>query len=181
MQAPVELVPLRCLRCETPVPAEPDEVAWICSRCGQGLLLDEARGLAALEIHIASGIPPGALGRPFWVASGQVRLQRGTHEGFIGRRTGQAERFWAGPRRFFIPAFTCPLDEMLELGALMIQQQPDLRPGPPAHFRPVTLPPADVAALAEFIVLAIEAGRKDNLRSIEAAVNLDSPSLWILP
>jgi len=103
MQAPVELVPLRCLRCDTPVPAEPDEVAWLCAQCGQGLLLDEAKGLAALEIQTAAGIPPGALGRPFWVASGQVRLQRETHEGFIGRRTGQAERFWAEPRRFFVP------------------------------------------------------------------------------
>ena len=181
MQAPVELVPLRCLRCDTPVPAEPDEVAWLCAQCGQGLLLDEAKGLAVLEIQTAPGIPPGALGRPFWVASGQVRLQRETHEGFIGRRTGQAERFWAEPRRFFVPAFTCPLDELLELGSFLVQQQPALQVGPPARFQPVTLPPDDVAALAEFVVLAVEAGRKDNLKRMDVAVTLGSPALWVLP
>jgi hypothetical protein len=181
MQAPVELVPLRCIRCDTPVAAGPDEVAWICVQCGQGLLLDEARGLGPLEIQAAAGISPGALGRPFWVANGQVRLQREAKGGFLGSQAGQAERFWAEPRRFYIPAFTCPLDELLELGAYLIQQQANLQPGPPARFQPVTLSPADVPALAEFIILAVEAGRKDNLKRIDVGLNLEDPDLWVLP
>jgi hypothetical protein len=181
MQAPVELVPLRCLRCDTPVPAEPDEVAWICEQCGQGLLLDEAQGLAALDIHFAAGIPPAAKGRPFWVTMGQVQLVRESREGFIGSKTGQAERFWAEPRRFFIPAFTCPLEDLLEMGSSLVQRPLDLQPGPPVRFLPVTSSPEDVPALAEFIVLAVEAERKDNLRRIETQMSLGSPVLWVLP
>jgi hypothetical protein len=181
MPAPVELVALRCLRCETPVPAGPDEVAWVCGQCSQGLSLDPDHGLVPLEIQGAAGIPAGAQGRPFWVVDGQVRLQREAQGGFLGNRTEQAERFWAVTRRFFIPAFTCPLDELLELGAFLIEQQPNLQPGPLSRFQPVTLSPTDVPALAEFIVLAVEAGRKDNLKRIDISLNLDSPALWILP
>lgn len=182
MQAPVELVPLRCLRCDTPVPAEPDEVAWVCGQCGQGLLLDETHGLAPLEIQASAEISPGALGRPFWVANGQVRLQRQARGGgILSSPGGQAERFWSESRRFFVPAFTCPLDELLDLGAFLVQQQPTLQLGSPARFQPVTLSPDDVTALAEFIVLAIEAGRRDSLRQVEILLNLDKPALWILP
>ena len=46
------LVALQCTRCSTPVPAEPDEVAWICLNCGQGLLLDEVEGgLRAIAVR----------------------------------------------------------------------------------------------------------------------------------
>ena len=74
MTAPVTLIPLRCLRCETSVPAQPEEVAWRCSQCGQGLLLDESKGLVPLEIHYSADIPPNGVGKPFWVAEGQVTV-----------------------------------------------------------------------------------------------------------
>jgi hypothetical protein len=36
-------------------------------------------------------------------------------------------------------------------------------------------------SLIEFIILGIEAGRKDNVKSIDISVELDTPHLWILP
>jgi len=35
--------------------------------------------------------------------------------------------------------------------------------------------------LAEFIVLGLEAARKDKLMSVEFGLDLESPELWILP
>jgi hypothetical protein len=177
----VELVPLRCLRCDTPVPAEPDEIAWACGQCGQGLLLDETQGLVPLAIHSASGIPAGAAGRPFWVVSGRVALERETYGSLLGNKTGEAERFWEAPRRFIIPAYRCSLDELLATGGQLLLQPPAIAPGPAAPFAPAILPPADLRALAEFIVLALEAGRRDQLKKVGLSIQLGEPELWILP
>jgi hypothetical protein len=50
-----------------------------------------------------------------------------------------------------------------------------------ARFEPVILPVADVPALADFIVMAVEAGRKDSLKKVQVSVSLGTPALWILP
>jgi hypothetical protein len=39
----------------------------------------------------------------------------------------------------------------------------------------------DVAAAAEFIVVAIEAGRPDRLKKVDFQLKLTQPTLWILP
>ena len=110
MDRPVELVPLVCLRCSTPIPAGIDEVAWVCSQCGQGLILDETNALQPLEVHYAAGIPQNTPGKPYWMAEGQVNaLQRETYDS--GRKGGQeAEQYWSQPRRFFVPAFARGLE-----------------------------------------------------------------------
>jgi hypothetical protein len=41
--------------------------------------------------------------------------------------------------------------------------------------------PAEARTVAEFIVLTIEAERKDKLKSIEVRLNMGSPDLWVLP
>jgi hypothetical protein len=140
--------------------------------------LDESQGVIPLDIHYAAGIAPGATGRPFWVAQGQVAVQRATYSGNQDR---EAQTFWSQPRPFVIPAFDCPLDAMLKLGAGFLFQPPTLQPGSPAPFAPVTLSVRDVHALAEFIVVATEAGRKDQVKEVRVDLKLSEPALWILP
>lgn len=178
MDQPVELIPLLCVKCNTPVPAETDQVAWVCTQCGQGLSLDEEKGLAPLEVFYSADITPGAAGKPFWVADGRVTLQRQT---FQGDQAKEALNFWNGARQFFVPAFASPLENLLNLGTGFLIQPPPLQPGPPARFEPVLLSIEDVQAAAEFIVVAIEAGRKDQLKEIMFSLDLSSPVLWILP
>ena len=91
MDRPIELVPLVCIQCSAAIPAGIEEVAWACAQCGQGMALDEARGLESLEIHYSADIPPDTRGKPYWVADGQrehgapdLRLIRQTCE---SRRT----------------------------------------------------------------------------------------------
>lgn len=178
MSALVELVPLQCIRCETPVPAAPEEVAWVCSRCGQGLALDESKGLVALEINYQAGLAPDAVGKPFWVVNGRVSLQRDTYS---GDQREDAERFWGSGRRFVLPAFAGTLDNLISLSMRYLQQPPALQPGQPARFEPVTLARKDLQAAAEYLVMAVEAARKDNLKLLGVRVELSEPALWILP
>ncbi|RPI34620.1 MAG: hypothetical protein EHM70_02315 [Chloroflexota bacterium] len=178
MDKPVELIPLVCLKCATAIQAQADEVAWCCAQCGQGQLLDEEKGLVPLEIQFAAGLAPQRKGKPFWVATGQVTLQR---ERYSGNQNQQAAELWSQPQRFFVPAFACKLDDLLALGAGMLMRPPALQPGPAAPFDPVVLSPEDVKATAEFVVMSIEAERKDKLKEARFSLQLSAPVLWILP
>ncbi len=179
MDQPVQLIPLVCSKCQTPVPAEPDQIAWVCSQCGQGLILDLSKGIAPLELNYAAGIAPNRPGRPYWVTQGQVTFSR--RQTYSGNEDREAHLFWGQPRQFCVPAFTNTLDALLEAGSRLLLQPPALQPGPAARFEPVTLAMEDVKPLAEFIVMALEAGRKDKLKEIQFTLELTSPVLWILP
>jgi hypothetical protein len=179
MTAPV-LVPLQCPNCQTPLPALPDEVGWVCGQCGQASVLDEAEagGLRPIAIQYAAGIPSGAKGRPFWICMGSVALRRDTYS---GDRSRESEQFWGNGRRFYIPAFKCPLDQLVSMGVDMVTRQPDLQPGSPAWFLPLTASMEDIQPLAEFVVVGVEASRSDKLKSLALNMNLGEPELWILP
>jgi hypothetical protein len=171
-------VPLLCIKCETPVPAINGETAWVCARCGQGLLLDEEKGLVPLEIRYSNTLNPGIRSRPFWVAEGRVWLNRQT---FGKSQSQEALAFWQAPRLFFIPAFTCSLETLLDIAPRLLRTPPVLQPGPPGSFEPITLSPRDVHPLAEYLVMIVEAERKDMLKSVELRLELSTPALWILP
>ena len=180
MDQPVELVPLLCLKCSTPIPASADESAWVCAQCGQGMLLDPKIGLVPLDVHYAAGILPNTPGKPYWVADGQVTLSRESY-GSGGKEGREAELFWSQPRRFFLPAFAASLEALLSQAIQMLLQPPPLQNGPAARFESVTASVEDVQPAAEFIVMAIEAGRKDKAKKIDFALKLSHPELWILP
>jgi len=179
MTVSTTLIPLKCLQCETPIPADPNEIAWVCKVCGQGQQLNED-GLIPLEVHFARGIQPSNLGRPFWVCQGRVNLSRETY------RENQAasqnsELFWSSSHRFFIPAFNIQVQELTRLGLEMLRNPPDLQNGEPVPFQPVTLSPEDIVSLADFIVMAVEAEREDQIRAINFSLFLNDPELWVLP
>lgn len=169
-----------CIQCSTPIPAGIEEVAWACTQCGQGMVLDEASGLEALDIHYAAGIPPDTPGKPYWVAEGRVSMARQAY-GSSAQHKAAAEQFWSQTRRFFVPAYHAPLENLLETAKTMLLKPPTLSPGKPALFEPATLYRKDVQAAAEFIVMAIEAERADMVESIEFELKLSNPILWVIP
>lgn len=182
-QKPVRLVPLLCARCRAPVPAQVDEVAWVCETCGQGLELDEtpdgSNATVPLDVFFSAAIGQGQAGRPFWVTSGKVTItQRETYKGNEAR---QAEEFWAQPRLFYIPAWAAALDEIVATGVELLQNPLGMQAGSRTAFRPVVAHPTDLRALAEFMVMSVEAGRKDMLKRVEFTIDLQPPQLWVLP
>lgn len=175
----ITLVPLVCGQCRAELPAEPGEVAWVCPQCGQGWWLDEPRDrLQAMTVNYAAGLKPNQIYRPFWVAQGQVLITR--RETYGGNKTGESQAFWRNPRFFFIPAFACSLEDVTQMGAQMLRETFNITAGPPVPFAPVTVLPDDMRALAEFIVLNVEAARSDALKEIQFEVRLGQPQLWAL-
>lgn len=179
MNMPVELIPLKCIRCGTPISAEVDEVAWVCVQCGEGQQIGD-NGLETLEIQYSQEIQPPKKGRPFWVSKGIVYLERQTYSG-LGKKTRDSESFWNNPRKFFIPAFSYPIDEFTRVGVQWLRTPPTLTSGPSVDFEPVTVTSDDLQAWAEFLVMAVEAERTDKVKSVQFELQLDEPQLWILP
>ena len=63
----------------------------------------------------------------------------------------------------------------------MLLNPPRLRAGSATPFEAITLYRDDLLAAAEFIVIAIEAERKDKIKNIDFELKLSKPVLWILP
>ena len=183
MSDAVSLIPMFCIRCQSPLPAQPEELVWVCANCGQGQILTDG-GLKAQAIRYTNGIPAGQPGKPVWVAQGTATLRReiyGTSL-FGGNQQDDMATFWAAPRWFFIPAYELPLEQALEVGAQMLRQPPPLQEiSGPLPFFPITVSPEDARSLAEFIVMAIEAGRSDKLKKLDMQLDLAAPELWIFP
>ncbi|HLE22674.1 MAG TPA: hypothetical protein VI701_00045 [Anaerolineales bacterium] len=171
------LVALQCLRCSTPVPAEADEVAWVCQNCGQGLLLDEVDGLKPITVHSAAAAGTTKSWKPFWVALGRVRFSR--RESF-GRDAAPEPR-WSQPVRFVLPAYATGVERAVALGVGLLRRPPALEEGEAQVLQGATVLPEQLAALTRFVVLSIEAERNDKLEAIEFTVELDTPELWVLP
>ncbi len=177
----ISLVALNCLRCATPLPARPGEVAWVCGHCGLPQRLHEDEALVEMPLHYAKGIPDGKKGRPFWVVEAHVSVARETHQAIFGVKSREAEKFWGQTRQFFVPAYATGLDETIDTGMAMLRKPPQLAAGAAVPFLPITVWPKDLQGLIDFIVLAIEAERSDDLKSLDTRVRLGDPVCWVLP
>jgi hypothetical protein len=182
-QKPVELIPLLCVKCQAPVPARADEVAWVCAQCGQGLVLDSSpagkTAACAQDIFFSSALVQGQPGRPFWVSSGTVTITR--RDTYKGNESRAAQEFWSQPRLFFIPSWAASVEEVVTSGVQMIKTPLTMQPGSMMPFLPVVTLPEDMKALAEFMVMSIEAARHDALKHLEFDLKLAPPQLWVLP
>jgi hypothetical protein len=137
-------------------------------------------GLVSQEICFSDALNRDMIGKPFWVTRGEVTLER---EVYSGNESGISEKFWSQPRWFFIPAYEVNLEDLLSKGVELLRNPPQLAPCSQSDikFLPVVMPPSDVFPLVEFIVVSIEADRKDYLRQVKFNLSLTSPELWILP
>jgi hypothetical protein len=143
------------------------------------MVLSDERGVLPQVVHYAAGIAPNAVGKPVWVTIGQATLQRETYSGNNNRNMRE---FWAQPRVFYIPGYNLPLNELAESGVRLLREPPVFQEtGSSAAFIPVTVHPEDIQPLAEYLLLALEAGRPDHLRSLTFTLQLGTPELWIFP
>ena len=181
MTTSVELVLLKCVRCSTLVSAGEEEVAWVCAQCGQGLQLTQT-GLAPLTVNWAEAKPGNTQPQwlPFWVFTGTVNFR--SREAYGAFTQSQPDKLWSAPRRFYVPAFPLPIEQLQTLGADFTRRQIELKPGRALDsLANCTLPGADARQVVEFIVLTIEAAQRDKLKNVDFALNLNEPELWVLP
>lgn len=177
MTAPVELVPLQCIRCRTRLPAEEGQAAWLCPACGLGQRLEEPGALRAVEIRFAAASGASVRWYPFWRLPATVRVvERETYG------SGQPpDRRWETPQEFLLPAFETSAEEAAQWGVRFLQQPIAPAVGPLAPMPAVTVPPEEAQAYAEFVVMRLEADRRDHLKSLRVVFDFGPAELWCLP
>jgi hypothetical protein len=179
MTQAVHLIPLLCPKCRGAVPAQPGEVAWVCDACGQAMLIDDTNGSRSIDAFFSAQIGQNALARPFWVARGSVRFT--TRQTYRGDESRAMNEFWSVPRLFYVPAYDLPVNQVVQEGIRLMSNPVAMQSGPRARYQPVVVSPRDVKPLAEFLVMSIEAARKDALKLLDFTVQLEEAQLWFLP
>jgi len=152
-------------------------VAWVCATCALGLQLTDS-GLARCH-PLGRALPPPASRSwlPFWVFGARCGFhQRLNYGGSAG-----PDELWQARAGYFVPAYACRWRSFRRWR----------RPHPPpaglaarVRGRPAAglhLSVEDAQHAAEFVVVSIEAQRKDKLRSIQFSLELADPELWLLP
>lgn len=120
---------------------------------------------------------------PFWIFRGRVKISVRETQG--GRsRDKDAAGLWGVERRFFVPAWELSIHAAQDIGSRMIQRPTSFtkidRPEG-ASLQTAVVTPKDGKNLIEFIVLAIEARRKDWLRDLKFELDVGEPKMWALP
>lgn len=178
MSQSISLVPMYCPNCGFPIKAQIEEIAWICTQCLEGVLLNNQNQLVLTKVQFQQSGQGANEGFPYWVTTIKVALNRETLRGNL---SDEMLQFWQTPRTVFIPAFDLELEEMLRRAEVLIKNPPSLFTGSAIAFKPVVLSPYDLKAYIEFLVMQIEAGRQDDLKQLTFELQLDEPALWILP
>ncbi len=176
----MNLLLLRCPSCGNALTPGDDDLIVACGQCGVGVeLADE--GLRPIEVKYAATNAKVDIWRPWWVFTGQVEITRRDTQS--GNQRAEALQFWAQVKRFCIPAWELSLQAVRDEGLAMLQRPLQLqavsRPAG-ARLAPVVVSVSDARKLLEYLVLTVEAGRRDWLKDLEFTANIGLPELWAL-
>lgn len=178
----MKLDALICPECAQWLSPKPDDIVLACPRCFTAIILENSglRSLSAV-MHAASSSTDAAW-YPFWTFQGQVQFT--ARETQSGDKSKDAQQFWQTARRFFIPAWNLDMWQARDLGMELLQKPPQLtilNASPESTFHSATLSREDALKLVDFIILTLEAERKDMLRKLQFKLTIDDPTLWLLP
>lgn len=186
----MKLLLLRCPQCQSLLEPEQLDVVVGCQQCLAAVAVEET-GLRLVNVnyaaskfeerHDAEVIEQWV---PFWVFNGRIHLSQRDTQGGSKSAQREAEQFWDVPRRLYVPAWDLPLATAREMGQKFTQEQTPLQAIPQpsrVHLVSAVVTPEDALKLLEFIVLSIEAQRKDWLKNLKFRIEADSPDLWALP
>ena len=174
----MKLIALRCPTCNNALAPNDDDLVIACESCGAAIAISD-EGLHPIELRFSTGV--AAHYQPWWVFEGRVQISR--REAQSGNRREEALAFWAQPRSFFVPAWELSLQALKNDGLDMLKKQPQLQAGArPAQVKlsPVVVSAEDARRMLEFLVLSLETGRADWLKTIDFKIDVGEPVLWAL-
>lgn len=182
----MKLVALRCPNCSEPLKPTNDAVVLACDNCFTPIAI-AVNGPQRMKIWFAVSERKKDVGKnwvPFWVYEGRIHIQQRETQSGWRTKDKDADRFWGEPRRLYIPAWDLDLHAAQDIGSQLIVSQPTFHfVEQPAEYQltMATVTPEDAKRLLEFLVLAIEARRKDWLKELKFEIDVGQPQLWALP
>jgi hypothetical protein len=184
----MKLILLRCPTCGEGLKPEQDDIVVACNNCHTPVWISQngaTKAKVQFAIPKAKSQRPESQNRwlPFWVFEGQVEIIERVTQGGRSRQK-EAEKLWQRTGRFYVPAWDIQPHTAQSVGIRLIQHPPEIelisRPAG-AHLEAASVDSNDARKLLEFIVLAIEARRKDWLKDLNFRLKVDEAKLWALP
>ncbi len=181
----MKLLPLRCPQCNQKLePHHNDVVVVVCTQCFTAVTLHQT-GLQPIDVHYAAPSNERVDSwLPVWLFHGRVILHQRQSQGSSKGADKDAAELWQRAQRLYAPAWQQPARQARELGSKLVQAQPLFQaiPRPDGALLAETIiTPEDGLKLLDFIVLTIEAERKDMLRDIKFNIEAGPPALWAIP
>ena len=182
----MKLILLRCPVCSVPLTPENDDVVVACTNCHNPIAI-AVDGPVKMNVRFA--LPAGFredVDRwvPFWVYEGLVKIQKRDTQGGSRSAKKDAEALWGGPRRLYVPAWDLSIETAQRVGSRLIQQQPQyqiITKPEEVQLVPAVVTPSDARKVLDFIIVAIEARRKDWLKDLAFELDVGQPEMWALP
>jgi hypothetical protein len=182
----MKLLALRCPQCnEQLVPTDDEAVIVGCRQCFTAVSLHQT-GLHPLPLQYATPAKQAPLvWLPMWVFHGLVRITDRTSQGGARGEDKKAAEFWQSERRLYVPAWRTPPGAVRELGSQLIQAQPQFQPlsthPDKAAIQDVIFDQAAALKLLDFIIISMEAQRKDMLQKVSFEIRTRQVDLWAVP
>ena len=203
----IVLVPLRCIACHAPLSAREFQVFFLCDHCGAGQVLEGER-LVPQEVVFAEG--EGDVFLPFWGLSARVKLTTqvldrevrpvqfsealaeilAQEPGLVKRviqtystrmadlKIGETQNL-----SLYVPAFEATnfANYTANLGVVFTSAQPEIKAGKPGRLVPVVYEQTDAEKLSEIILVAVEAGRHDEVVDLGFEIKILEAKLLGIP
>ena len=181
----MKLIPLRCPECQEPLAPGNDDLVLACQNC-QTTLAISVTGPQRMDVRYA--VPAGSSPKvnqwvPYWVYQGRVNVTRRETQGGSSEEI-KVRALWGSPRYLYVPAWDISLHKAQAIGSQLAEQQPEfqfVKQPDAGRLVPAVISPGDGRKLLEFVVLAIEARRKDWLKNLDFYLDVGQPELWAIP
>jgi hypothetical protein len=182
----MQLLALKCPTCGQKLTPQSNETVVVsCMNCLTAVSLHQA-AITAIPIQYAAPTARGEVETwlPMWVYNGRVALTRRQSQSGSKGADKEAQALWGGVQRLYAPAWQEPVSQAREIGSQFILKQPALQATTPEAgmtLRDATITQEDGLKLLDFIVLTIEANRKDWLKDLQFEIQTSGSELWAVP
>ncbi len=181
----MKLLALKCPVCGQRLTPKHDQVLVMeCGQCGTAVSINHTTGISQTAVQYAQAKENAEVWLPMWVFDAWVRItSRQTRKG-DGRSEKASHELWRSPRQLFVPAWTLDTQTARQLGTKLIENQPQLQAVDKPNGTVMTeaiVTQEDALKLVEFIILSIEAERKDWLTDLKFEIQTNATNLWVIP
>ena len=182
----MKLIALRCPNCNHGLKPGNEDILLACPNCQIPVAI-AVDGPRRVKVRFALPSKDEANVQewvPFWVFEGIVKVTARKTQGGWRSKDKDSMRLWGSPRRFYVPAWDLNVHTAQEVGSRFIVSQPEfttVNQPKQINLAPAVVKPADAKKILEFIILAIEARRKDWLKEFAFILEVGKPQLWTLP
>lgn len=182
----MKLLALKCPVCaQRLTPKSKNVLVMGCANCETAVSIDPNKGVQETTLQFATPKSPEVdTWLPLWVFDAQVNITSRRTRKKHGRSEKASQELWGQPRRLYVPAWTMNMKTARQLGTKLVENQPQLQPTEKpsgANLSEMLVAEEDALKLVEFIVMSIEAERKDWLTNLQFDIQTRTTNLWAIP